>query len=466
MPELQEILRVLTLQDYNTRLVVLAAAVLGLAAAVIGTFMLLRKRALLGDALSHATLPGVGLAFILATLAGAGNKSLLILLAGAALTGGLAAGTIQLIRHYTRLKEDAALGVTLSVFFGAGVALLGLIQQIGAGAAAGLETYIYGSTASMIGSDAWFIAGAAALVLCACALLFKEFRLLCFDPGFANGQGWPVGLLDAVLAGLVVMVVVIGLQAVGLILIIAMLIVPPAAARFWTDRLLPMLIAAGLIGAISATIGAAVSALFPRLPSGAMIVLVALGAFAVSMGLGPKRGITLRWLRRRQLNRRVDRQHLLRAMYEAQEVFANTQGAEGCGTTVSSVSFDDLLRRRSWGPGKLARILCRGERAGVICPSAPGGWMLTEQGRIEATRVVRNHRLWEIYLITHADVAPSHVDRDADRIEHVLSPEMITELELLLKQEDRYPAVPPSPHEIAPTEAQTIVDHGLSGSHA
>ncbi|MGH8503261.1 MAG: metal ABC transporter permease [Gammaproteobacteria bacterium] len=458
MPELDALLRVLSLSEYNTRLVVLAATVLGLAAGVIGTFMLLRKRALLGDALSHATLPGVGLAFVLASLAGAAEKSLPVLLTGAALTGAAGALTILVIRRYTRLKEDAALGITLSVFFGAGVAVLGVIQQMGAGSAAGLKTYIYGSTASMIAADAWFIAAAAGLVVIACALLFKEFRLLCFDAGFAHGQGWPVTALDAVLAGLVVMIVVVGLQAVGAILIIAMLIVPAAAARFWSDRLAPMACMAAVIGAGSAALGALVSALFPGLPSGAMIVLVAVGAFVLSMLLAPRRGIASRWLRRRRLNRRVDDQHLLRAMYEAQEA----RGGADSHALARGVAFDELLLRRSWGPAKLKRILRRATRAGLVHSTGESRWALSTRGRIEAARVVRNHRLWEVYLISYADIAPNHVDRDADRIEHVLSPEMIAELEALLERGDRPPAVPASPHEIVP-----VREGGVEiGSHA
>jgi manganese/zinc/iron transport system permease protein len=447
MPELDEILRVLTLREYNTRLVVLAATVLGLAGGVVGTFMLLRERALLGDAISHATLPGVGLAFILATLAGATDKSLPVLLAGAAATGVLGAGTILALSRHTRLKEDAALGITLSVFFGTGVAVLGVIQQMGASAAAGLETYIYGSTASMIGVDAWFIAGVAGLVVVACGLLFKEFGLLCFDTGFAKGQGWPVGALDVILTGLVVAVVVVGLQAVGLVLIIAMLIIPAAAARFWTERLLPMVVAAAVIGAISAMLGVLVSALFPRLPSGATIVLIALGAFAISMLLAPARGMVPRWRRRTQLNRRIDRQHLLRAMYEALETFVDARGSVG---PAASVGLNDLLRRRSWEPGKLKRILRRAERDALLRPTTSKRWALTERGKDEAIRMVRNHRLWEMYLITHADIAPQHVDRDADRIEHVLSPEMIVELETLVERDGRAPVVPSSPHEIIP----------------
>lgn len=450
MPEYTDILHVLLLRDYNTRLVVLATAVLGIAAGVVGTFMLLRKRALLGDALSHTTLPGVGLAFILATLVGVDGKSLPVLLAGALVMSMVGAATILLIRRHTRLKEDAALGITLSVYFGAGVAILGVIQQMGLSSAAGLQTFIYGSTASMIASDAVFIAVTAGMVVSACALLFKELRLLCFDEGFAQGQGWPVGLLDATLAGLMVLVVVVGLQAVGLILIVAMLIIPAAAARFWTERLLPMTIIAALIGATSAAFGAAASALYPNLPSGAMIVLVALVIFTLSALVAPARGAIPRALRRQTLNQRVDRQHLLRAMYEILEALADTRHGVDM-PQAQDVDFNDLLQRRSWSAGKLTRLLHRAQQKGLVRPTSNGHWLLTQRGAAAAARVARNHRLWETYLIAYADIAPNHVDRDADRIEHVLSPTLIRELEELLERDGRTPVIPLNPHKIAPT---------------
>ncbi len=273
-PTSEQWLRVVLLRDHNTRVVILGATILGLAAGVIGSFTLLRKRALMGDALSHATLPGIGLAFVLGTLAGMTTKSLLFLLLGAAVTGVAGVGVLLFLRRCTRLKEDTALGVVLSVFFGAGIALLGIVQQLGTGSAAGLETFIYGKTASMVPGDVMLIGIACALVLVVCALLFKEFKLLCFDQAYATVQGWPVLGLDIAMMSLVVVVTVVGLQAVGLVLIIAMLIIPAAAARFWFDRMLPMTILAGVLGALSATAGTAMSAVFARLPSGAVIVIV------------------------------------------------------------------------------------------------------------------------------------------------------------------------------------------------
>jgi manganese/zinc/iron transport system permease protein len=430
--------RVLLLKDYNTRVVVIGTALLGIAAGVIGSFTLLRKRALMGDALSHAMLPGIGLAFMYSVAAGGSGKSLGVLLTGAAISGLLGLGVILLIRNFTRLKEDTALGVVLSVFFGGGVAVLGVAQRMGTGHAAGLETFIYGKTASMLSSDAALIGGAAALVIAACTLLFKEFKLLCFDAEYAGSLGWPTVFLDVLMMSLVVVVTVIGLQAVGLILVIAMLIIPAAAARFWTERLSVLAWLAAGLGAVSGAAGSAVSALFPDLPSGAMIVLAAAGLFAFSMVLGTRRGLLVRWVRRRELQQKVRRQHLLRALYEL---------AESSPTRLARP--EAVLKARSWSPREFRRAVRAVLKDGLAHEGVHGEIGLTRAGQLEAERVVRNHRLWELFLITHADIAPSHVDRDADAIEHVLRPEMARELEDLLLKERAGAVVPASPHAIA-----------------
>lgn len=432
LPSTGDVVRVLFLRDYNTRVVVLGTTMLGLAAGVIGTFMLLRKRALMGDALSHATLPGIALAFMVMAGGGGTGKHLPVLLAGAAISGVLGVLAILLIRSLTRLKEDAALGIVLSVFFGAGVALMGMIQQMNVGHAAGLESFIYGKTASMLARDAWLIAGAAAAVIAASALLFKEFSLLAFDQQYAAVQGWPVLAIDILMMAMVTLVTVIGLQAVGLILIIALLIIPPAAARFWTRRLRGLVMAAGTIGAMSGWLGASLSALVPRLPAGAIIVVVAAAVFLASMVLGPQRGLLRRTVERYRLARKLARQHLLRAFHE--------WGREHPDNPV--LAAPDLMAIRSWSRPQLQAHLRAARRAELIRPAAGDGWRLTAEGAREAARIYRNYRLWELFLVQYADIAPSHVDRDADQVEHVLGSQMVAELEDLLRQQDAEGAGP------------------------
>lgn len=437
-PRPDEVMRVVLLRDYNTRIVVVGTTILGLAAGLVGSFTLLRKRALMGDALSHATVPGVGIAFLFGIAIGFREKSLPLLLAGATVTGILGVFVILFVRRYTRLKEDTALGVVLSVFFGAGMAIRSIVQQVGSGFSAGLDSFIYGKTASMVPQDVQIIAGAGITAAVVCIVLFKEFRLLCFDQTYAAGQGWPILLLDVIMMALVIAVTVAGLQAVGCILVIALLVIPAAAARFWTERMAAMVWIAAVLGATSSMLGAAVSALFPRLPSGAMIVIVAAIVFGLSMIFGSARGVLPRWIRHRRLQRKVGRQNLLRAMFEVNE---------SAGSLSAAVSKDVLLRKRSWSRHELTNLEERAKSDGLIVPTGTGV-KLTEHGVSEATRIVRNHRLWEMYLITHADVAANHVDRDADMIEHVLDEELIGRLEALVEQERLRRQMPVSPHPI------------------
>lgn len=435
---LETITDVLFLKDHNTRVVVISVMLLGVSSGIIGAFLLLRKRSLMGDVLSHATLPGIGLAFAIMTAMGLSGKALPGLLLGAAISGVAGLLTMLAIRSTTRLRDDAAMGFVLSVFFGLGVAVLGMIQKIPGANAAGLESFIYGKTASMVLQDAILI-GVVALITSIVALLFKkEFTLICFDDGYASSQGWPVVLLDVMMLGLVTAVTVIGLQAVGLILIIAFLIIPATAARFWTHRLDYMLLLAAFIGALSGWLGASFSGIFSNMPAGAIIVLVGAVIFLISMFFGTARGVVPRLRDQARLKRRVGRQHLLRAAYEILE-------KQPGPLTNIPISRPSLLAHRSWSPRQFNRFLARARSEDQLEPSPPDTVSLSESGFGEAARITRNHRLWELYLIRHADVAPSHVDRDADMVEHILGSEMVRQLEAELGHET---GLPESPHRI------------------
>ncbi|MFM1770049.1 MAG: Manganese transport system rane protein MntB [Verrucomicrobiota bacterium] len=425
-PTGERLWRTLTLRDYNTRVVFAGVTALGAAGGLVGTFLLLRKRSLLSDTVSHCTLPGLALAFLVAEAAGYPGKSLPVLLAGAAASALLGMGAVAWLRARSRVKDDAALAIVLSVFFGLGVALTVVIQQLPTGNAAGLKNYIYGKAAAMTQGDARLILAASLGVALVCAALFKEFRLLCFDSAYARAQGWPVLALDLVLMGLVVAVTVIGLQAVGLLLVVALLILPPAAARFWSHRLGVTLAVSTVLGAASGFAGVAGSALFPKLPAGAVIVLAAALAFAVSLALGAERGLLVRWLEQHRVSRRVERQHLLRALYEWCE------GHPG-GALDEAVPLAALREANHWSETRLAGLLRLGRREGLVVADEAGtSCRLTGQGRLEARRVTRNHRLWETYLLHYADVAPQHIHHNADDIEHVVEPDIVNRLEELL----------------------------------
>ncbi|WP_415919353.1 metal ABC transporter permease [Tateyamaria sp. SN6-1] len=306
---------------YNAALVTLGATLLGVAAGVAGTFLFLRKRALVSDAISHATLPGVGLAFIVMVSLGGDGRSLAGLLLGAGASAGLGLLCVHWLTRATRLGEDAAIGAVLSVFFGFGVVLLTVVQSMNAGQQAGLEGFLLGSTAGMLRSDALLLAASAALVLALVLLLRRPLTLAAFDPGFAETAGWRPGAVDLAMMGIVLVVTVVGLKVVGLILIVALLIVPPVTARFWTERVDVVVIASGVLGGLSGYVGAAISATAPALPTGPIVVLVSFALFALSLLCAPGRGVFASMLRHQRYQRRVHVRQGLLALASGQPIY-------------------------------------------------------------------------------------------------------------------------------------------------
>jgi manganese/zinc/iron transport system permease protein len=284
--------------DYTIRNVALGAAILGVVGGVLGSFAILRRQGLFGDALAHATLPGVCLAFMLS-----GAKAPVVLLSGAALSAVLGALLILIIVNSTRIKQDAALGIVLSVFFGAGTVLLTYTGGSGSGDQSGLDRFIFGQAATIVWDDVVIMAILAALALLVVALLFKEFKLLSFDPAFAASLGFPVGMLNVLLTLLIVVAVIVGIQAVGVVLMAAMLIIPAASARQWTDGLGAMVVISGLFGAFSGVSGALISAAGANLPTGPLIVLCATVLLVLSLFLGRSQGFLWGWIGSRR-NRR------------------------------------------------------------------------------------------------------------------------------------------------------------------
>jgi manganese/zinc/iron transport system permease protein len=357
------------------------------------------------------------------------------------------------IDRWTRIKDDAAMAIVLSIFFGLGIALFTVIQNMPTGQAAGLHHFIFGKAASMVYDDVVLIAGAAGVVLAVCCLLFKEFSLLCFDEEFGAAQGRPMLGLDLALMGLVVGVTVIGLQSVGLLLVVGLLIIPAAAARFWTDNLSTMALVSAVLGGGSAFLGVLASALFPRLAAGAVIVLVGSALFVISLVLGAQRGVLRRVLIHRKVQRQIGQHDLLRAAYECLERLA---ADDGLPVTRHTVKFEQLAAHRSWSRSRVRGLLSAAIRRDLVTQVGSDSYRLTQTGAAEAEKLVRNHRLWELYLINYADVSPSHVDRDADLIEHVLGPELVQELEAELRQRSSVRGMPPSPHLIEePVSAHT-----------
>ena len=279
---------------------------LGVAAGITGTFLMLRRRSLAGDVIGHAALPGVAIAFLLyAAIAPDAGKSLPAMLLGGGIASGLGMLSVLWLRNVGRLPEDAVLAIVLSTFFGFGVVMLSIVQASPTGSQAGLRDFIFGQAAAIRISDVKLLATIAGIVLVTSLLLLKEWSLMCFDEGLARVLGYPIRLLDFLLMTLVVAVCVAGMQAVGLLLIVALLIIPPSAARFWSDSIRPNLLLSAIFGALSATLGGIASALVPKLSTGAIIVVAAAGLLGLSIFFGTKHGLLHRWRARKQMRRRA-----------------------------------------------------------------------------------------------------------------------------------------------------------------
>ncbi|GIO66405.1 metal ABC transporter permease [Paenibacillus sp. FSL M7-1455] len=289
--------------DPNVQWILFGSMLLGLSSGVIGSFAYLRKQSLMGDALSHAALPGVCIAFMLS-----GSKSIGLFLLGAAVAGVIATFGIGFITRNSRVKQDAALAIVLTVFFGIGIVLLTRIQHSGNGNQSGLDKFLFGQAASMMLSDVMIMAAISLVLVTVCSLLFKEFKLLSFDPGFARGIGYPVAFMDQLIMFLIVVAVVVGIQAVGVVLMSALLITPAVSARYWTEKLGMMVVLAGLFGALSGLIGTFISASGNNLPTGPLTVLVATAVFALSVAAAPRRGVISKLLLRASVRTQVRRE--------------------------------------------------------------------------------------------------------------------------------------------------------------
>lgn len=287
------------LGDPNMQWIFFGCLLLGLSSGVIGSFSYLRKQSLVGDTLAHAALPGICIAFMLT-----GVKSIGIFLIGAGAAGIIATFGIGYITRHSRLKQDAALGIVLSSFFGLGIVLLTFIQHGDYGNQSGLDKFLFGQAAAMVGSDVITMSVISIALVTICALLFKQFKLISFDPGFAKGLGYPVALLEQLLMLLVVVAVVAGVQAVGVVLIAALLITPAVSARYWTNRLGVMVALSGAFGALSGALGTWISSSVSNLPTGPVTVLAATALFGLSILFGPERGLLAKRIQRARVKRR------------------------------------------------------------------------------------------------------------------------------------------------------------------
>jgi manganese/zinc/iron transport system permease protein len=354
--------------DYTVRVVAAGAGMLGLVAGALGCFAVLRRQSLLGDAISHAALPGIVIAFLLT-----GTKNPLALVLGAAIAGWLGTLAVSTMVRHSRLPADTALGIVLSVFFGAGLVLLTYVQQLPTAAQAGLDTFLFGQAATMLMGDVVVIAALGSLSLAGVALFWKEFKLLTFDPEYGATQGLPMHAIDILLTTFLVIAIVIGLQTVGVVLMSALVIAPAAAARQWTNSLGVMVLLAAGFGAAAGVTGALVSGRVDHMPTGPAIVLAAMLLVIVSLLAAPERGLVWSAVQRRRQRQQLRTDAVLADLHSLARQHA--------GERAHDVRVLEMMRG---GRTDVARTLAVLRARGLARQDAGGQWLITDAGRAEA----------------------------------------------------------------------------------
>lgn len=414
----QALIEFFSFSDPNVRYVVLGTLLLTGSTAMVGSFALLKKKILVGDAIAHAVLPGVCLAFLVT-----GTKHPVPLSLGAFTTGWLALVLIDQITRRSKIKEDTAIALVLSVTFGLGILLLTAIQHTGNAAQVGLSNFLFGKAAALVSDDLKTLTLLSLALIAIVLLFFKEFTLVAFDKAFAQASGLPVQRLELLLTSLTVVAIVVGIRAVGILLMTAMLITPPAAARFWTHRLPKMVLLSAVLGMIAGLVGSFVSYLAPAMPTGPWIVitisLMAYGSFL----LAPRKGLLARKIQRRRHQRKTLTENILKLFYELGEVEENFH---------KSRTLDTLRQYRPMPTGKLVQGLKRLQKQNMLQREATG-WVLTVTGKNKGEEISRLHRLWELYLTQYLKIKPDHAHEDAESIEHIITPALAEELGSLVK---------------------------------
>lgn len=408
-----QIVRFWSFQDASVRTATAGVLLLAISSGTLGCFIVLRRMSLLGDSLGHAVLPGVCLGFLVTW-----TKDPRWILTGALASALLASWLIGFVRRHSRLKPDVIMGLVLSGFFGVGTVLLTRIQNIPAGNQSGLNVFLFGQASAISEQDLLFM-GTLSLVIVGCVVAtFKELVLTSFDEGFAVAIGLPVRGLHYLLMGLTALAVVISIQAVGVVLVSAMLITPAAAALLCTDRMRYMVLLAVGFAVVAGVFGLNVSFLGDRLPTGPFIVLALAVFFVAAYLFSPRYGVAVRGLRRWRQVQKTQRENGLKSVFLA----------IGPDPLSRNVSIARLAESRQEGTAQSLRVV-----RGLI----RHGWAqldgetvsLTERGQIRARELERNYRLWEHFLTNEVNLPIDHTQRDAENIEHILGPELVRELE-------------------------------------
>lgn len=397
--------------------------VVSIASAIVGTFAYLRKESLLGDATAHSMLPGICLAYILFS-----SKHTIILLFGAFVFAFLSQWILVSVFKHTKLKKETVLGVVLSVFFGFGIFLLTMIQHSGAGSQSGLDKFLFGKATTISSEDVYVFLGIAVIAIFSIIFFYKDFLATSFDNTFSLSLFGSTKFIDVLYSVLVVSVIVVGIQMAGIILISALLITPTVIARNWANSVKPMIIIGVCTSVICTGIGVLISALVPNVPTGPMIVFCLSCLFVLSAIVSPKSSIW-RKIKQSSIQWKVFDENVLKYLLKSEIGSSFKQKNDFveliAKTFEKSVSSTEKSIRRLIEHGYIN--------------DADENLHLTNDGVNKAQRLIKLHRLWEVYLVEYVHIAPDHVHEDAESLEHILTPEIEKKLEELLQFPEHCP---------------------------
>ncbi len=404
-----DIFEIFSFQEPIITKVLLGTIILGFTCGIVGVLVVLSKKALIVDAVSHSILPGICIGFMIS-----GVKNPVYLISGGMATGAGAVFLVDWFSRVSRIKKDAAIAITLSILFSLGVILLNL--NSGNSNQSGLSDFLFGNTATIVKSDLYVFAVMCAIALAIIPVFYQHFKIALFDSGFAKTIGINEKVIQGLISGLIIISTAIGIQTVGIILMSALIITPASSSFFWTNNFKKSIILSGSFAAISGILGVLVSYL-TEMPTGPWIVVI-LSIIAILSAFFSKKGLITKKLRAFRNERKMISDNVLKALYKLGE----RENQIEKGRTIK-----EILNNRAFANRDLTKGLKTLKGNGLII-EAGGIWTLTEKGITEAKRIIRSHRLWELYMEKFMQIQSDHVHESAETIEHIMTPELEAEL--------------------------------------
>ncbi|MEZ4949262.1 MAG: iron chelate uptake ABC transporter family permease subunit [Saprospiraceae bacterium] len=381
-----------------------ASLMVGLTCGVLGCFIVLRNMALIGDALSHAVLPGVVVAFMIL------GYNILGFFVGSVLAGLLTAVGITWIQQNVKTKNDAAIGIVFTAMFSIGVMGISWISK-NEGVHLDLKDFLFGNVLGVSNQDLWLTLAISIYVLVSIVVFYRYLFVSTFQPTIAQTMGISVKVIHYFLMLLLSFVVVAALQTVGVILVVAMLITPASTALLISDRLHKVIFIAGLMGLLSAVLGLVLAIYINTTPGPAMAVVSTI-LYLLAAFFSPKKGLLFRMLQKRKLRFRISQEDFMKEAYKLEQH--------------GQLNLSNLQTKLDFSKGKFQSVFLSLQQKNYFDKKSLN---LTEKGKDEALRLTRAHRLWETYLVQEMGLNEAQIHEDAERLEHLLPEEILNEVD-------------------------------------